>query len=174
MDFTVEKPVIAIAITVNAEEVDPFTQHWEVVVDGYVKSSCTRRYFDGLYWNDDHPLLWEYTEESGSLYFNGAAADVPALFMDLWEAHQEETEGWLSFDQYIGKDRIGALKHGAGLLATGPVRLLQVYAACLDRQGISYSIIGRWRGHDFIKKGKILFMDGDYIIARSFDFRRLS
>ncbi|NLR63720.1 hypothetical protein HGH92_05325 [Chitinophaga varians] len=174
MDFTAEKPVITIAITVNADEVDSFTQYWEVMAEGYVKSSCTRRYFDGLYWDNDHPLLWEYTMESGSLYFNGRVTDMPALFMELWVAHQQETERWLSFDQYLEEDRLSALTHGAGLLAQGPVRLLNVYAACLDRHGISWSMIEGRRRHDFMERGKILFLGSDYIIARHFDFRRLS
>ena len=33
MDFTAEKPVITIAITVNADEVEHFTQYWEVVAE---------------------------------------------------------------------------------------------------------------------------------------------
>ncbi|MGN7819593.1 hypothetical protein ACTJJB_05655 [Chitinophaga sp. 22536] len=167
VDFTTENPVITIAIAVGFS--DPLTQEWEIVIDGYVRGGFTQRYFETLFCKDDHPLLWEYSMEHASLYFSGTAADVSALTIDLLRVHEEQTGGWSRFNHFSG-----VLNSPAGLLSSGPVPLLEAYTASLERHGIHWSIIGNHKPHLHGEVKEVLFLGSDYIIARHFDFRRLS
>ncbi|NML37434.1 hypothetical protein HHL17_09530 [Chitinophaga sp. G-6-1-13] len=174
MDLTEDNPIVTIAVNVTSYDGEPFTQLWEVTVGGYVKGGATHRYFDELYCEVHHPVLWEYTLEQGELYFSGTVADSAALFQDLWQEHLKETDHWLSFGNFIECDRLITLKRRSGLLARGPVRLLQTYAACLDRHGVGWTIIGHRMPHGGSGKLKVLLMGSSYIIAEDFDFHRLS
>lgn len=170
MDFTTDNPVISIAVDVTPDEGERYTQLWDITVSGYVEGGFSSRFFDDLYCEKQHPLLWKYQPEQGELFFSGKVADVPALFLDLWQVHREETREWLAFEKFIWPSIPASLQRGGGSLAKGPVRLLQAYADCLDIHGVGWSMLP---GQRHSQPLKALIMGRDYMIAEDFDFYKV-
>ena len=79
----------------------------------------------------EHSLLIPYTTSSVSLNFVGRPASPSALVGELWEAHQEVTQGWFAFDAFLNArlKTTDLLASGNGILATGPRPFLDRYAA---------------------------------------------
>lgn len=139
-----------------------------------------------LGFSDDHPLLWPHMDEQASLYFSKAAPDPTAAAGRLWSRHQRETDGWVPFRRFLNPEvPLGTLlARGAGLLATGPVRLLSAYGEELDALGIPWSVAGRrpptfWRpaSEAFMAGGawciedqklKVLTLGQSYLVAARF------
>lgn len=92
----------------------------------------------------DHPLLWPHVGEQAKLFFSGRPRDPAGTVGRLYERHQRETESWHPFERFLNPEmRVGPLLDaGAGLLASGPVRLLTAYADELATEGVPFSIEG--------------------------------
>ena len=57
---------------------------------------------------------------------------------DLYEAHQGEVGEWFSLREFINAEVLpSALLHsGTGMLAQGPIPLLEIYEEVVERHGI--------------------------------------
>jgi hypothetical protein len=70
-----------------------------------------------------------------SLNFVGVSPSPSALVGELWEAHQNVTQGWFAFDAFLNRG-LGITKllaSTSGSLAGGPRPFLEEYAAVLER-----------------------------------------
>lgn len=91
-------------------------------------------YCDSLRLYSDHPLLLEYNDASGALYFRAAPANAYEVIGRLYEAHAQVMGNWQAFGEALNDwlKPLPLLKGGHGLLARGPLPLLQAYASALD------------------------------------------
>jgi hypothetical protein len=107
------------------------------------------------------------------------------LVGELWEAHQDVTQGWFSFDTFLnaGLKTTDLLASGSGILATGPRPFLDPYAVVLERHGLRAAWVGEgepveWRDGAWLpEKGNLqaLVLDDSYIIGRNWtDARRVA
>lgn len=89
----------------------------------------------------EHAVLWPHNQKQGELYFNGTASDATSLLGALIESQREVVGDWFPIDRFLNLPGRSAdiLRSGHGLLATGPVMLLDRYASVLDNYGIRHS-----------------------------------
>ena len=128
-----------------------------------------------------HPLLWEHTEPSAELTFDGEPSDVHGLIGELWQAHLALAGGWIPFDRHV---HTRALSSAKGELARGPERLLRAYEAVLARRSMKPSLRileeKRWDGTEWkaisTKKDLelVLFDEWSYVVASSVEAARES
>ncbi|HEX2535697.1 MAG TPA: hypothetical protein VHK69_18275 [Chitinophagaceae bacterium] len=175
-----------LTLTVDLQVEDPYgkgsiRQQWIIEAGGYRKSRIVPGYSSWLELVTEHPLLWEFTEEHGSLYFNGWVQDPARLFYDLYTAHRNLFGPHEPFNPFIDLHTPGMLSfsYSNGLLAQGPRSLLTAYAACLEERGVAHSLAGQWNpdqghrnGREAEKKDpQLLLLEGSYVIAECFSFR---
>jgi hypothetical protein len=180
IDFSKEKPLLQLIVHINAEE-DIRQDTWEIAISGYRTGNISFEQYTEISCETEHALLLPFHDLQCELYFSGKVADVPALFVALYQAHSRIFNSYLPFEYFFngGPDVTKILKASSGLLAKGPKEVMLSYASCLAKNKVSYSIIGErevthWNGHRHVKENlKILFLDNSYIIATDFDFTRL-
>lgn len=107
----------------------------EFVLDGVSASS--------LELTDQHPLLWQYQHDSASAFFSGVPTNTLAAIGAMVDAHWSAAKDWIRFTKYLNittnlKDLLGS---GTGLLARGPVPLLEIYKQALRDYGTEVQII---------------------------------
>lgn len=93
---------------------------------------------------DDHPLLWEFKYPNASAFFDGVPTNSEACIGALYKAHERATGSWLRFGAHLNSSAhlSEVLGTGNGLLARGPVPLLQIYKDALLPHGVDVSIVG--------------------------------
>lgn len=120
-----------------------------------------------------HPVLRQYQTLHGKLFFRGEAEEITQVIGDLWLAHRDECDDWISFDAYLrANDLPDLLADGSGLLAEGPRFLLQAYAATLVQHGIKATLVAerpfrRWDGVEWPPGEAIeaLHFGDSYVVA---------
>ncbi|HEU5166483.1 MAG TPA: hypothetical protein VFU29_13120 [Chitinophagaceae bacterium] len=157
-----------------------YEYRWTVNVIQYRTSKISLNFASSISISDNHPVLWQFSDKQSQLYFNGNCNDVDKLFLDLYRTHNICFEGLIDFEDTINQsDSLDhLLKSKNGLLATGPNKLMIMYADVLTKHNMNYSIIGDrvptfWDGEKHVSetgKAKVMFMDNFYIVADDFDF----
>ena len=94
----------------------------------------------------DHPLLWRFTYDTASAFFNGIPPDVYAATGALYEAHRHATDDWFGLETQLngGLKLSQLLCAGNGLLAWGPVPLLTIYKDVLSQYSVEVEIVGSY------------------------------
>lgn len=119
-----------------------------------------------FYIDDDHALLWHYTNSQCSLYVTGNADSFKTLLFELSAIHYTLFEGFLSFDPASAL----ALEKGFGLFQRGSKRLLEIYAKKIEAYGFQTSIVEDYEQYANVI---VLFLGNSYFIGESFDFEKL-
>ena len=124
---------------------------------------------------DNHPLLWQFQEESASAYFSGVPSHVQAAVGALYEAHVNAVGLWIPFSSHLNALPLSKLlATGNGLLARGPVGLLQLYRDTLEPFGTRINICSPYQPQ--IREGdhwltldphgvKVLLIGSSYVIG---------
>jgi hypothetical protein len=157
-----------------------YEHYWTVNVVQYRTSKISLDFASSISIRDTHPLLWQFSDKQSELYFNGNCNDADKLFLDLYRTHTACFEGLTDFEDTINQlENFNQLIDSKnGLLATGPNKLMVLYADILTKHDMTYSIIGDmvptfWDGEKHVLengKAKVLFIDNSYIISDDFDF----
>ena len=179
-----ESAGLRVRLYVRFDAADVAEQMWEFVCGDLRTYELRSSPISSVEFVAKHSLLIPYTTSEVSLNFVGRPASPSALVGELWEAHQDVTEGWFSFGAYLngGLKTTDLLASGNGILATGPRPFLDRYAAVLKRHGLRVAWVGErepleWRdGAWRPEKGDLraLVLDDSYIIGREWtDARRL-
>jgi hypothetical protein len=126
----------------------------------------------------DHVVLYPHNQKQSELYFNGRPTDALSLFGALIESHQVAVGNWFSVDHFLNLSgrSTDILRGGHGLLAKGPVPMLNTYANVLDRYGIKHSSVGSrdpewWNGHQWTAETEQLYaliIGKSFVVAPSF------
>jgi hypothetical protein len=107
-------------------------QVWEVGARNTRAFSLDEFEFTSWAVSDDHVLLWEHREPFSQLNIRGPASSHGEVLWDLHERHRTVAGHWIPFDRYLNAAFLAnRLSGGCGVLADGPHRLLQEYAAVL-------------------------------------------
>ena len=129
-------------------------------------------------------------EPSTSLSFYGTITAPIAVVGALFEKHQSVTDGWLPFEDFVGTDGSTSLSplsqriaHRLGILARGPVSLLESYREVLVDHSVSASLVlpyhhpRRWiAGIGWIADTSnlsVCVLGETYIVAEAFVFREI-
>jgi len=159
---------------------DPISQKWTIIASSPRKDKVSFNAAPFIEIKNDHPLLWEFRDTQCKLYFTGQCQNIEKLFYDLYLAHNDIFgKHQCSFDISLFKasNNFKPFQYSNGLLARGPKKLMEKYAACLKKNGLNFSFLdetppGHWYGQQFIpeKELKILLMGDTYLIAEDFVF----
>lgn len=177
-----ENDSITITFNVYPAGEEPLRQRWVLRTARMQKFRIQGTFVSDLEEFDEHPFLWPLNELCVSLYIKKSARDPNALFLAITDI-QERT---LGESEPIGTHLNLKLKTlcalDNGLFADGPLPLLKQYEAALRDAGCEPYIFGgkdprRWDGRQWSsEKGtaKILLFGGNWIMAESFTWERLS
>ncbi|MBK9517383.1 MAG: hypothetical protein IPO09_08535 [Anaeromyxobacter sp.] len=148
-------------LVVRVVEADARSQTWSLSLGSVREHRIELGWCDELALGDDHPLLWTHVDAQASLYFSKPAPNPTAAAGRIWDRHQRETGGWVPSHRFLNSEvpLVALLGWGAGLLATGPLRLLSAYGEELDALGISWSLAGQ-RPPMYWKPASEAFMAG--------------
>lgn len=157
-------------------------QRWTIEASGEKKNHISFSSANFIEIIDDHPLLWEFADTQCELYFIGECKDPAKLFYDLYATHKRTFRTYQCFNIFFGEgtNYFKPFQYSNGLLTKGSKKLMELYADCLKRNGLGFSIIGErpakyWNGEQFISEDtslKVLFLGDTYIIAKEFSFVR--
>jgi hypothetical protein len=88
-----------------------------------------------LWWASEHPLLLNHNEKHGGLFFTSKPTNPHEVIGLLYQTHEDLFHGWRLLRDHInhcGKTH-KILASGNGLLARGPLPLLDLYQKSLGR-----------------------------------------
>lgn len=174
-----EQPALDLIISLEEEEIRS-----EKVLLGLINCKEVKlrdAVFSDIQLMHKHPLLWKYNDFQSSLFFNGAAEDQYRLFWSLYRAHRNKYEDLLPFDTYLNTAFLERdyFLPSSGIFAKGPRKLMNIYAECLEKEGIQCSQTNiappmLWDGSKYtegFQHPKILFLNNSFIIADDFILR---
>ena len=113
--------------------------------EGVVRFSCVPFQPVGFGIVDDHPLLWRFNRDSATLSFHGRPGNTKALVGDITLALYHIVDQWIHPGAIfpLRRDLEEYLSAGFGVLASGPVNILEVFHEVLNRHGIRSGTGGR-------------------------------
>jgi|GEM_PF-1855944 len=163
--------------------IDGVNEEWLIDAIGVRENTISIGSIDRMYFSDDDALLWKYTDLPGSLYYTGTCQDIGKLFMELYLVHFGLFDDHIPFSEFLNMTDLRKLfRMPMGLLAKGPLKLLERYAVILQECGIEPSIVKYsrptvWDGNSHVPKQEdlkiLLFpVENCFIIAEEFQFTR--
>ncbi|MBN9386312.1 MAG: hypothetical protein J0H74_36475 [Chitinophagaceae bacterium] len=175
-----------VRLVINIRSLDAvLNEDWLIKAVGVRENRIGFSYGGSIDIEEDHPLLWKYKDTLSGLYFTGVCQDPVGLFFDMYQIHYSLYRTYISFEDFLNINKFNKLfELEFGLLAKGPIKLLDQYADCAKKYGLDVSIPdGRtptyWNGSAHVPEGsnlKILLI-GDtntYIIAGDFHFEKVT
>ncbi len=119
---------------------------------------------------DDHPLLWDFTDDLGYLTFSSAPNTPEAVIVRLYEVHLKVCSHWRPFSKYVNhlprNGLIPLLTGGMGMLAQGPLQVVRAYQEAVD--GLLETSLVK---HDLTQKPvlKAILLEESFVVAEAFD-----
>lgn len=180
VDWSEETLLLAISIRTGQD--DQPDQLWTVRCNGVRKESFCFEWADTLVEEAEHPLLWPYIKDGGSLFFGALNPDRAKLIGDMFAAHFSITGNYFPFGRFINENWLSASKPwgSSGLFAEGPLVILEAFRAVLEKYGATCRITNvclpkRWTGSEFVPESKdlhILLIGDSFVIAEHFEYER--
>ena len=170
---------LELVFELNVDGNESSIQKWSVVAKNIHEYKIFEAYDCGLnHCIADHVAIRQFTDNRAKLFFNGKATNPEQLLGGLFEAHYDCVDDWIEFDRYINiNSNLSKLfSDGYGLLADGPLFLLEKYSDVLRAQGISWSITNKsnpsyWENgafHEYSKNLEMIHFGGSYVVADEF------
>jgi hypothetical protein len=130
LDTLREGRSLALRLAVDTGPNDRPNQIWEVGSHHTRGFSLVEFELSDWTFAEDHVLLWDHQEPFSQLNFIGPCSRHEDVLWRLYERHRAVAFPWIPFERYLNPAVIeSGLASGSGVLADGPVRLLQEYAA---------------------------------------------
>jgi hypothetical protein len=177
-----EKFVIDLHLQYVNDHNETVYQTWTIEAFGHRTNRISFEFIPFIDIQEEHPLLWEFTDIQCQLYFSGTCQNPSKLFYDLYHSHKATFKRYSCFNMQFTDEngQYDRFKYSSGLFAKGSKKLMQLYAGCLRENGLDFTIIGErpptyWEEDGFVPKRKdlkVLFLGDTYIIATAFFFQR--
>jgi|CXWL01.1.fsa_nt_gi hypothetical protein len=152
------------------------TTYWELrSTDGsfwrlHFKSKTETRFVESQFSKmeivDVHPILDQYQEPWGELFFSGASINPTEMIGMLAERVKTATHGWRTIEEYLNKG-VDLRKDDDGLLMRAPASIVNIANVVLSERGISTSVLNR-SGHQ--TRLHAVIMDKNLVVAEGFRF----
>jgi hypothetical protein len=133
---------LRLAVSELDSEVDSLPGIWDVRCENVLGYALSNGSANWLELTEDHPLLWDFKHQSASAFFYKAPPNADAVVGALYEAHQRAVGSWINFGKHLnGTPGLSSLlAAGNGLLASGPLPLLNLYKEILRSHGVEIDI----------------------------------
>ena len=180
----VELNALRLSLNLNTGRETDADQIWEVDCIDVQEHQISLGHYERFSLYNDHVLLWPYNSPTAFLSFYGEAEDPLAVVRALMNSHFDLTENLVPFEQYMNGHPLEMIAGRYGLLAEGPMPLIEVYKTVLDSFGIGAQI-AKYR-HDFnigndefsgAPKLEVLVLRNErscYVVASTFNARRVA
>jgi hypothetical protein len=144
---------------------------WRVLFERKAEFAYVDGAYERLEIQTKHPLLVQHDEPSRSLYFLGTPLDPRRVVAHVDAVIRRVSDGWRSVADYADsvENAIRVLRGGYGLMMQAPESVCAAVGECLERSGLSTSMLGSApgrRGHSALLLGR------SYVIATRFTFAR--
>ena len=115
-----------------------------------------------------HPAARQYLDEYDVLSFKGPVANVNALVGELYVAHEELVDDWISLDKYLPSARLLAslFSRNRGRLCRGPRFLLRRYEHVLRGNGLNTARRAVKRSQP--RNAHLLHFGASFVVAERF------
>lgn len=155
-------------------------QSWEVECEGVLEDQISLGPCDRCDLYRDHVLLWPYIYPSSSVSFYGKAENHLAVVGALLKHHLALVDNWIPFDRFLNRNPVEMVGGRYGMLADGPLPLIESYARILESFGLNAGVSNPrpapYTNDEFsglAELGVLLLKRGSYVIATSFKSTRL-
>ena len=157
---------------------------WEVKVPGLRDYRILEAYGDLQVFAGDHVLALQHTDAQTDLFFRGKPSSPDEVVGQLLIAHREVTGGWFAFDRFLNEtcNPEELFELGYGVLAKGPVFLLEAYEKVLSGASLKANLVnprpaGSWNGEKWVEDKTplhVLVLGESYFVAEGFEERKVS
>jgi hypothetical protein len=165
----------SLILQINLGLVGGNRENWEIQCGEVLSYKLSGEYAAFLDLIDDHPLLWEFKQETASAFFYGVPANIQSAISVLYEVHENFFDSHIPCSRYFHKiwplSRL--LSAGDGLLARGPIELLKQYQARLSAFGTKVSICSSQKPTRDANNIKLLWIGNSYIIGKQWSAHKL-
>ena len=113
------------------------TSAWQLRFTRVIEHLFADVYDCGLnIWYRDHPAIDQYLQSRAFLHFAAAPTDPDRVVGRLWANHVQLVDDWIPFERYINQELPlpTLLASGSGLVATGPLFIIEAYAEILESE----------------------------------------
>jgi hypothetical protein len=128
----------------------------------------------------DHVLLWPYIEARASVSFHSDNADPLPIVGGLYQEQQKLVAPWIPFGRFMNGNPINLISGRYGMLADGPIPLVEAYLKVLQQFGIDAALtepkpaVYTNDQEAGITEVEVLILDtGKYVVAEKFNATRL-
>ena len=179
-DVRMEGDVLTLSLNLNTGEDSNAYQFWEIECVGFLEHQLTLGQSDEFDLQYDHVLLWSYIYPEASVSFYGEATDHLAVVGALYKRHVELVGDWIHFTQFMNRDPVEMIRGRYGMLAEGPMPLVESYAEVLEDFGISTKISepkAAYYTNDELsglaEVAVLILKKGSFVVAPKFNAHRL-
>lgn len=176
----VEGNVLTFSLNLNTGGDADAHQSWEVECLDFLEHALLLGDCEGFDLQYDHVLLWPYIYPQASVSFYGAANDHLAVVGALYKRHLELVGHWIRFSQFMNANTVELIRGRYGMLANGPMPLVESYAQVLETFDISARITdpkpAYYTNDEFSGLSEVavlILKAGSYVVAPKFSARRL-
>ena len=149
-------------------------QLWQLNAKSVKSTKIDLDWSTDFYIFDDHFLLWEFTDYTTGLYFNGDGSNGDKLFVDFHKLHKSLFGKYFDIDKYLNDslDLNSLCNSNVGIFAHGPMKILEHYYNCLKKNGRK-PYYQSYDDPESKEKLLLLIIGKSYIIAEKFFFTKL-
>ncbi|MFS1438707.1 hypothetical protein [Shewanella sp. 10N.286.48.A6] len=154
------------------------TDHWDdydkrvrfkIECEGVAESTLNLDAGGSFQLLSDHPILDEYTGDSGSLFFSSKPENPNEILGLLYSAHESYFCQWRELSKYLNTnisfDEL--LNSGNGSLATAPIKVLNIYKNAVS----DYLKVNIIKSHTNDGGYKLLLIEDTYIVCKKFSVK---
>lgn len=176
----VEGNVITLSLNLyTGSDSDP-QQSWEVECVDFLEHQLSLGQCDGFDLQYNHVSLWPYIYPQASVSFYGEADDHLAVIGALYKQHLELAGDWIPFGRFMNGNTVEMIRGRYGMLAHGPLPLVEAYAQVLESFNISAKLTEPTPAYytndefsDSAEVAALILAKGSYVVAPQFNARRL-
>jgi hypothetical protein len=132
---------ITVNINLTFYDEDEIQEEWQIVCEDFGTHKFEYDVFEEWEIFSEHELLWNYNKEWGEIFFNGRTESTTEGIGELYKTHNDKTQGYIPFGEYINYRIDKLLDGGFGLFAKGPLNLLDSYRKVLTKYGYKTTVL---------------------------------
>lgn len=174
-----EGDVLILSVNLISDSVEEQDQSWEVECAGVLDHNLTLGNCQDFSLHDDHPLLWQYIHPECSVSFYGDCSNVEAVVGELYKRHIELVGHSIPFKTFLNGNPVDIVRGRYGMLATGPMPLMEAYAEVFESAGIKAGVSEprqvSFTSDPFTDSSAIEVLvlgDRSYVVAQKFNANR--
>jgi hypothetical protein len=163
---SIESTYMGISFTYETEHWDEHDKRvrFKIECEGVAESALNLNAGGKFQLLNEHPILDEYTGDSGSLFFSSKPENPNEIIGLLYSAHLSYFGEWRELSKYLNTNiSFGELlSSGNGSLATAPIKVLEIYKKAVS----DYLKVNIIKSHANDCGFQLLLVEDTYIVCK--------